>query len=116
MADRPSDEEFRTYFERVLNPPDFVPPPDDVSTNVSILVLHGLISTAEVECQIKKMNVDKACGTYGLPPGVLIMLPFHWVLTLTTLFSTVFMSGAYLVSWVRAKVVRMFKRRRDGCQ
>ena len=46
-----------------------------MNTVVTIPVLDDPINPAEVECQIKKMKIDKACGPDGLSPGVLTMLP-----------------------------------------
>lgn len=105
----PSDEEFKIHFERVLNPPP-IPPPLNVSTDVTIPVLDDPISPAEVEYQMRKLKVDKACGPDGLSPGVLTMLPAQWVLTLTSLFNAVFESGVYPESWRRAIVFTVFKR------
>lgn len=103
----PSDEEFKINFERVLNPPP-TPPPLNVSTVVTIPVLDDPISPAKVECQ--KSKIDKACGPDGLSPGVLTVLPAHWVLTITALFNAVFESGVYPESWRSAKVFAVFKR------
>ncbi len=85
---RPSDDEFQLYLERVLNP-DSAPPPMRVIKDVTILVLDDLTSPAEVQCQIKKMKVNKACGLDGLTPSILSMLPVNWLITITTLFNTV---------------------------
>ena len=68
--DTPSDEDFKVHFEHVLNPGN-VQPLSHISTDVTMPVLDDPISPAEVECQIKKMKVDKACGPDGLTPGVL---------------------------------------------
>lgn len=108
-ANVPSDEEFKVHFEHVLNP-NPPPPPLHVDTDVTIPVLDDPISPAEVELQVKRMKVDKACGPDGLTPGVLTMLPAQWLIVITTLFNAVFMSGVYPVSWVRAMVFTIFKR------
>ena len=107
-TDLPCDE-FKRHFERVLNSLPSAPPAH-VSTDVTIPVLDDPISPAEVENQVKRMKVDKACGPDGLTPGVFSMLPAQWVLTITSLFNTVFMSGMYPVSWVRAIMFTVFKR------
>ncbi|XP_045134978.1 uncharacterized protein LOC123518302 [Portunus trituberculatus] len=86
--------EFKSHFERVLNPQP-APPPLHVSTHVTIPVLDDPITTTEVECQIKKMKVDKACGPDGISPGVLTMLPAQWLHTITSLFNAVFASEAW---------------------
>lgn len=105
----PSDEDFKTHFESVLNPSP-APPPPQIGTDVTIPVLDDPISPQEVDCQIRKMKVDKACGPDGLTPGVFSLLPLHWVLTITTLFNAIFMSGVYPVSWVRAVMFMIYKR------
>ena len=108
-VDRPSDDDFKVHFERVLNP-DPAPPAPLVTAGVSIPVLDDPILPVEVDNQIKKMKVDKACGPDGVSPGLLTILPPVWLLALTTMFNTVFMSGVYPASWVRAKVVTIFKK------
>lgn len=107
--DRPKDSDFKLHLERVLNP-ERVPPPLLVSSDVTVPVLDDPILAAEVDSQIRKMKVDKACGPDGLPPGVFAMLPPAWLLTLTTLFNAVFTSGVYPASWMRAKLFTVFKR------
>ena len=49
-------------------------------------------------------------GLDGVSPGVLTMLPAVWLLSLTTLFNSVFLSGIYPVAWVRAKIFTIFKK------
>lgn len=105
----PSDDEFKIHFERVLNPAP-VPPPLHVSTQVTIPVLDEPITPIEVECQIKRLKSDKACGPDGLSPGVLTILPAQWLLTITSLFNAVFVSGVYPEAWRRAMMFTIFKR------
>ena len=109
VSNVPSDEEFKAHFENVLNPSP-PPPPLNIVGEVTIPVLDDPISPAEVERQIKKLKVDKACGPDGLTPGVFTMLPAQWLVVITTLFNSVFMSGRYPVSWVRAMIFTVFKR------
>lgn len=51
-----------------------------------------------------------ACGPDGVTHGALSMLPAQWLLAITSLFNAVFISGMYLVSWMRAKMFIVFKR------
>ncbi|MPC74570.1 hypothetical protein E2C01_068933 [Portunus trituberculatus] len=107
----PSDEEFKKHFEAVLNPPDVVNlSHTDVTTITSVPVLDEPILPHQVSDQIKNMKVDNACGPDGLSPGVLSLLPAHWILTLPTLLNNVFLSGVYPDSWRRAKVFTKYKR------
>ena len=87
---RPSDEEFKTYFETVLNPKQVVTNYPVIATNVTIPVLDDPITPQEVEHQIQKMKPDKACGPDGLIPGVFSMLPAHWILNLVSHFNNIF--------------------------
>lgn len=79
-------------------------------SNVTIPILDSQISPEEVQLQIKQLKPDKACGPDGVPPGILKMLPVQWILTLTTLFNTVFSQGRYPVEWSRAKLIAIFKK------
>ncbi len=66
-----SDAEFRDHFEKVLNPSrETQDELSNLSTDVSIPVLDEHISPLEVQNQIKRMKVDKACGPDGIPPEV----------------------------------------------
>ena len=106
----PSDEEFKTHFEAVLNPSVGISHEGDVTTDVTIPILDDPISTLEVQHQIRRMKPDKACGPDGLPPGVFSLLPAQWILTITTLFNNIFFSGIYPQSWIRAKGFTIFKK------
>ncbi|MPC44828.1 hypothetical protein E2C01_038508 [Portunus trituberculatus] len=70
---RPSDDEFKFHLERVLNP-DPLPPLVRATADVTIPILDDPISPTEVDCQIRKLKVNKACEPDGLFPGVLTML------------------------------------------
>ena len=105
----PSDEDFKVHFEHVLNPIP-TPPPPRVSTTVTMPVLDEPILPAEVDMHIKRLKADMACGPDGVSPGVLTMLPAAWLLSLTSLFNSIFLSGIYPESWVRAKVFTIFKK------
>ena len=108
----PSSEDFKAHLEAVLNPEDVDPGGNEITTNVTIPVLDEPISPAEVYEQIKKLHPDRACGPDGLPPGVLSVLPVQWILTLVTLFNNIFLAGVYHpVSWTKAKMFMIFKRR-----
>lgn len=52
----------------------------EVTTDVTIPILDEQISVVEVQEQIKRMHLDKACGPDGLPPGVFTLLPVQWLL------------------------------------
>ncbi len=110
-TDVPSDGEFKRHFEGMLNSLSAAPPAH-VSTDITIPVLDDSISLAEVENQVKRMKANKACGPDGLTLGVFSMLPAQWLLAITSLFNTVFMSGMYPVSWMRAIMFTVFKRGR----
>lgn len=109
--DCPSNDEFKEYFESTLGQPAGVELPEEVEdNNVFIPVLDEEITPLEVENQIKYLKRDKACGPDGVSPGLFKMLPGAWILTLVTLFNTVFRSAAYPQSWTRAKLFTIFKK------
>ena len=74
-------------------------------------MLDEPIKPMQVDAQIHKIKVVKACGPDGLSPGVLTLLPAQWIVTPTTLFNNVFYSGEYPESWRKAKLCfTIFKR------
>ncbi len=92
----PSDEEFKIFFEQTFNSPDDLWLPDQhLNYEVSIPLLDEPITPYEVQQQINILKADKACGPDGVSPGIFKILPFRWILMLTTLFNSVFSSGAY---------------------
>ncbi len=104
----PTDEEFRRHFESVLNPPEA--DIGDIVTITTVPILDNFITCDEVQRQINKMKPNKACGPDGISPGVLSMLPAQWIVTLVTLFNSVFLSGTYPDSWTRATLYTLFKK------
>uniref|UniRef100_A0A0P4VRG8 Reverse transcriptase domain-containing protein n=1 Tax=Scylla olivacea TaxID=85551 RepID=A0A0P4VRG8_SCYOL len=106
----PSSDEFKAYFETILNADTVNDDDVEVTTDVTIPVLDEQISVAEVQQQIKRMHPDKSCGPDGLPPGVFSLLPAQWVLAIVTLFNNVFLFGSYPCSWIKAKVFTIFKK------
>ncbi len=109
-ASCPSSDEFKAYFEDILNPDVINHDAIETTTDVTIPILDEQISAVEVEEQIRRMHPDKACGPDGLPPGVFSLLPAQWVLAIATLFNNVFVSGTYPCSWIKAKVFTIFKK------
>ena len=106
-----SDEDFKVFFERILNPQGI----EDVimsefETEIYIPVLDDPITYEEIETEIKKMNPDKACGPDGIAPGLFKCLPVQWLLTLLTLLNSIFHSHVYPKSWTFAKLFTIFKK------
>ena len=106
----PTDEEFKEYFERVLNTEENSLVDEDMQSFVNVPILDDLITVEEVQSEIKKIKADKACGPDGVPPGVLRMLPVEWLLTLATLFNAFFLSASYPSLWSLAKFFTVFKK------
>ena len=73
-------------------------------------MLDDTITTDEVALQIRKMNADKACGPDGITPGVFKLLPANWLVILTVLFNSVFLSASYPATWTTAKFFTIFKK------
>lgn len=107
----PDDEQFKAFFEDLFNPPNVDDLEIDTSDiNVTMPVLDGEISLAEVESQIRKLKNDKAGGPDGICPGVFKLLPVQWITTIVTLFNMIFLTGSYPYSWRLARLVTIFKR------
>lgn len=90
----PGNNQFQSFFEDLYNPPDI----DDignaggeaVAIPVTIPILDDAILVTEVEACIKRLKQDKAGGPDGLCPGIFKVLPPQWILSITTLFNTIF--------------------------
>lgn len=116
--DRPSDEEFRTHFENLLNPQDRS---QDVSqfsptTNVQLPVTDGPISPHEVLQATKLLKMNKSGGLSGVPPGLLKLIPDVWVAFLAALFTFLLQNASYPSSWCYTKLIVLFKKGvRNSC-
>ena len=110
--EKPSDLEFQTHIERLLNPVDLQ---DDVwpsvcEDNVSIPLLDDPIDAGETTYAVyKQMKPGKQAGPDGNSPGTFHMLPLEWIVFLTTLLNLVFCSN-YPVAWTKAKLSMLFKK------
>lgn len=110
VHDSPTDDEFKTFFETVTDLDLLDDFEENDVPNINIPVLDESITTDEVTVQIKKMKADKACGPDGIAPGVFQLLPANWIVILTVLFNSVFLSASYPVSWTTAKFFTIFKK------
>ena len=73
---KPSDEDFKKFFESNLNPPTNPRfDPNMFTFDISIPVLDEPITSLEVKQQAKMLKPDKASGPDGLSSGILKMLP-----------------------------------------
>ena len=78
-----------------------------------IPILDDPIDVSEVFRCTKKLRPNKAAGSDGIPPGVLKVLPDHWIILLTTIFNLIFF-GHYPMNWTMLKGFTIFKKgRRD---
>ena len=93
-----------------MNPIDARPIGEDNSSEVNIPILDDQITPEEVQAQIKNIKPEKSCGPDGVSPGILKMLPLQWILTLATLFNTIFISSSYPSAWSLAKLFTIFKK------
>ena len=110
----PTDNQFKEFFEQILNPVDVEEPNLlELQTDVSIPLLDEPISVWEVSQQVKRLKPNKACGPDGLAPGIFKVLPITWLVTVAFLFNCIFSSGCYPLRWATAKLFTIFKR---GCR
>ena len=69
LDSKPSDEQFKEYFEQIFNPPDVDSLNlDDFHSDVTIPILDDPITPDEVQNQVKRLKRNKAGGPDGLPP------------------------------------------------
>ena len=102
----------KCFFEELLNIPDVTNLDLDANaftTPVTIPLLDSEISVVEVENSITKLKIDKASGPDGLCPGIFKVLPVQWLLSITTLFNSIFTLGCYPSSWRLARLLTTFK-------
>ena len=107
---KPSDNEFKIHFEKLLNPDDveeeFVIP----ETCEDVPSLDSKITQDEVEDAIKAAKKDK--GYIGVDPGFLKILPVTWILWIVSVFNIIF-TGSYPAMWCLSKLIILFKK---GCK
>ena len=110
-GDTPDDEQFRTYFNQLLNPADATRLVlEDFHTNVQIPLLDDPITTEEVTEQIKQLKPNKACGPDGIAPGALKLFTPAWIVLLAALFNNIFSSGVYPQGWTTANLFTIHKK------
>ena len=106
---KPSDIDFCSHFESLLNPEgvtncDYVP-----NSNLYIPILDDPISPDEVNTCIHKLKPNKAAGIDGISPGLLKLLPDNWIILLTYVFNLVFLAD-YPMNWTLLKVFTIHKK------
>ena len=82
-------------------------------TDVTIPVLDAPIDPNEVAEVIEKQvkpNKSAGGGPVGLSPGLFKLLPVEWIVTLTMLLNSVFVSGCYPAAWAYARLNMLFKK------
>ena len=114
QAEKPSNADFCTHFEALLNPTDATDPREYTPRHQwYIPILDDPIDVSEVFRCAKKLRPNKAAGSDGIPPGVLKVLPDQWIILLTNIFNLIFL-GHYPMNWTMLKVFTIFKNgRRD---
>ncbi len=51
------------------------------------------------EKQYNAASESHSSGPDGLPPGILKLLPTQWILMITNVFNSIFLSGVYPNNW-----------------
>ena len=108
---KPSDLEFQTHLEKLLNPVEL----EDVEwptvlNHVGIPLLDDPITEEETTRVInKQLKPHKIAGPDGNSPGTFHLLPTVWLTFLITLLNLVFCSS-YPVAWSKAKLSMLFKK------
>ena len=113
MVTSPTDNQFKEFFESMLNDDSTQLRDEDYQSGIYIPILDDPISTTEVSKNLQNLDSDKACGTDGVSPGVLKMLPAAWVLMVTSLLNNIFLNASYPSAWVTAKMFMIYKK---GCR
>ncbi len=74
-AEKPTDEDFKTHFESLLNPAGEELPSSVDPGNVYVPITDDPITPEEVDDAIRTIKPDKSGGPSGISPGVLKLLP-----------------------------------------
>ena len=107
---KPSDKEFCSHFEKLLNPEEHRNQEEYIPTrNTYIPVLDDPIEPDEVDNCIKRLKTSKAPGPDGIAPGILKHLPDDWIILLTFVYNAIFNQN-YPLAWSIAKVFTIFKK------
>jgi hypothetical protein len=106
---KPSDNEFKCHFEKLLNPNQnsdnlYIP-----NTQVYMPILDDPITIEEVERAIKRQKSGKAAGWDGVPPGILKLLSSEWLVLMTLLFNVVF-NNDYPLQWALSKIFVIYRK------
>lgn len=81
-SDKPPDQEFKAFYENILNSPSSSQLPGNTEDAIIIPILDDQITTEEVTQEVSNMKSDKACGLDGLTPGLFKKLPGYWLVLL----------------------------------
>ena len=88
----PSDKDFKEFFEGSISADTVNTMNDNILPPVNIPLLDDMISTEEVQRQIKSIKPDKASGPDGVSPGIFRLLLAQLILNITTLCNCVLFS------------------------
>lgn len=115
-SETPSDDEFRTHFESLLNPHNVDMIEYNISSDMYIPILDDDITPLEVDHVIRRqMKVQSGCGPDGVAPGLFKHLSPQWIMWLATLLNNVF-HGLCPDSFALAKLLSIYKKGpRDDC-
>ena len=108
--EKPTDGDFCSHFETLLNQSDNENLENYVPETVKYIpILDDFIRPDEVEKCIRELKPNKAAGVDGISPGLLKMLPYEWTVLLTHTFNKIFVSGCPL-NWTFMKMFTIFKK------
>jgi hypothetical protein len=107
-TNRPTDQEFREHFEKLLNPSERPQSPTP-GNMLYIPILDDHFTPVEVEAAIQK---GKNKAFLGVCTALFRSLPRQWLVFFTDLFNAVFSSASYPSQWSINRLVLLFK---SGC-
>ena len=105
--EQPSDNAFKTHFERLLNPSGEDFSELDVEQSPYIPLLDDPFTPRELDQAINSMNKNKSF--IGFSPALLVNLPVTWLMFLLTLFNVVFQGFCFPITWCFSKLIVIFK-------
>ena len=111
-TDCPSDKNFQTHFENLLNPVRDSDPLEGLDFNQSphIPVLDDPISVIEYDKAVKQMKPNKAAGCNGVSPGIFRILPALWIVTIITFLNICLAQSTIPIHWMKSKLITVFKK------
>ena len=104
---QPTDSQFKTHFEELLNPVSDEDGEPNFEQAPNIPILDDPFTFREMETALRNMKKKKSF--VGISPALLTNLPMNWLMFFLTLFNVIFDSFCFPLTWCYSKLTVLFK-------